>query len=66
MKISAPKISLINDIGTPPNSPRNYTLEITDPSAKIHIANGATPTMPPVKMSNNMTASLSYGSTIEA
>ena len=37
IKINTPKISLINNIGTPPNSPRKYTLEIADSGAKQYI-----------------------------
>ena len=47
IKISTPKISLINIIGTPPNSPRKYTLEIADSGANIHPENEATSIMSP-------------------
>ena len=51
MKISTPKITLINNIGTPPDSPINYTLEIVDSGANIHLGNQDTQTMAPVIMS---------------
>ena len=37
IKISTTEIILINNIGTPPNYPRNYTPEIADKGANTHI-----------------------------
>ena len=37
IKMSNPKISLINDINTPPNHTSNNILEITDLGANIHL-----------------------------
>ena len=54
IKIITPKLSLINNIGTIPNSPINYTLAITDSDANIRISNKSTPTMFQVTMSNNI------------
>ena len=51
-------MSLINNIGTPPNSPRKYALSIADLGGNIDITNEATPKMAPVIMSNKMTAKL--------
>ena len=65
IKISTPKISLINIIGNPPNSPIKYTLAIVDSGANIHISNKATPKVAPVTISNNVTTSLTYGITME-
>ena len=48
IKMSSTKFSLFKNIGTPPNSPRKYTLEIADSGANIHLANEATATMAPV------------------
>ena len=65
IKILTPKISLINNIGTPSNSPRHYKLEIADSGANIHISNEATPTMDPVIIPTNITLRLIDGNTME-
>ena len=65
IKMSSTKFSLFKNIGTPPNSPRKYTLEIADSDVNIHLANESTPTMDPVIISNNMTARLPDVSTVE-
>ena len=44
IKSSTPKISLFNNIGTPPNPPGRCRLETTDSGANIHIANQYTTT----------------------
>ena len=64
IKIITPKISLINDIGSPPNYPRKYTLSISESGENIHLENGAIPTMPPLIIPNNMTASIPDGNTM--
>ena len=50
IKISTPKISLINCIDTTPNPPSNNMLAITDSGANIHLEKQATTTMDPVIM----------------
>ena len=52
IKISNPKIILINCIRTPPNSCYNSTIAIADSGANIHLANQATAIKAPVIMSN--------------
>ena len=52
IEISNPKISLINCIDTPPNTPRNNMLAVTDSGANIHLAKQATTAMDPVIMSD--------------
>ena len=66
IKISTPKISLINNVGIPPNSTSKYTLAISDSGAKIHLANQAIPTMDPVIISKYTTSRLTYGSTMKS
>ena len=66
IKIKTPKVSLNNNIGTPPNSPRKFTLTIVDSDKKIHLENEATPTMAPVIMQNIITARLPYVITMES
>ena len=66
IKTSTPKISLINNIGTPPNSPRKYTLEIADSSANIHIFNESTPIISSVIMSNDMSERPQNGSRMDS
>ena len=65
IKITTPKISLIDNIGPPPNSSGNYTQTVSDLGVNIHIENEAVPTMDPVIISNNMTARLPDVSTVE-
>ena len=65
VKISNPKISLMNFIGTPPTYPGNNTLAIADPGANINLAKQATTTMAPVITSNEITSRLPDGSTME-
>ena len=55
IKMSTPKISLIDNIGTPPNYPRKYTLAISDSGANIHLENEITVIMSPVILSKDMT-----------
>ena len=64
IKIITLKIGSINNIRTPQNSPRKYTLAIVDSGVNIRLANEATQTMAPVIMSNNMTERLPYVITI--
>ena len=52
IEISNSKISLINCIGIPPNSPSNNMLSITDAGANIKLEKKATTKMPPVIISN--------------
>ena len=66
IKISNPKLSLINNIRTPPTYPSKHTLEIADSGANIHISKQATPTMDPVIISKDMTSRLPDGSTTES
>ena len=66
IQISTPKISLINNIGIPPISPRNYTLAIVESGSNIPLSNKATPRMSPVIIQNNMIERLPHGSTIES
>ena len=66
IKMSTTKIILINNIRTPPNSPRKYTPTIIDSGAKFHPENETTQTMSPVIMSKNMTERLPYGSTMDS
>ena len=47
---STPKISLINNIGTPHNSPIKYTPAISDSGANTHIDNESKATMKQVIM----------------
>ena len=63
--MSTTEISLINNTGNRPNSPRKYTLEISESSANIHLANESTPTMAPVIISMDMTARITNGNTME-
>ena len=48
IKISNPKIILINHINTPPNPTSTTMLTIADSGENIHLARQATPTMAPV------------------
>ena len=48
IKTSTPKISLINNIGTPPNYPSKYTLSILESGENIHLEKQATTTVTPV------------------
>ena len=64
IRISNPKTSLINCIGTPPNSPGKNVLEIADSGANIHLSKQATATMAPVITSSDMTSRLPDGSTM--
>ena len=64
--MSTAKISLINNIGTPTNYPRNYTVSIKYSGANIHIDNEDTPKMAPVTMSNSTPARRPYRSTMES
>ena len=65
VKTIIPKISLIKNIGTPPNSPINYTLANVDSGANIHLENEATPTMSSVIISNTITATLTDRRTMD-
>ena len=61
IKISNPKISLINCMGNQPNYPIKNTLEISDSGTNIHISKQATSTMAPYIIKNDMKARLTYG-----
>ena len=65
IKISTPRISLINNIGNPSNYPKKYTLEMAESGVNIHISNEATPRMALVIISKNMTARIPHGSKME-
>ena len=52
IKISNPKISLINHIDTPTNPTSTNMLSIADSGENIHLAIQTTPTMAPVIMDN--------------
>ena len=54
IKMSNPKIILINFIYTPLNPNTTNMLEIADSGANIHLARQATPRMAPVLMDNEM------------
>ena len=64
IKISTPKISLFNNIKTPPTYSIKCTLAITDSGANIHIENKITPKIALVIISNNMNARILYGITM--
>ena len=66
IKISTTKISLINNIGTPPNYHSKYTLAIEYLVTSIHLAKQSTPTMDPFIISKYMKSRLPYGSAIES
>ena len=66
IKISNPKIILINHIDAPPNPTSNNMLSIADSGANIHLEIQATPTMAPVIMDNEIKARLPDGSTMES
>ena len=55
IEISTPKLSLIDNIWTPCNSPSKQTLEIADSGVNIHLSKQATTAMSPVIMSNYIT-----------
>ena len=63
--MSTTEISLINNTGNRPNSPRKHTLEISESGANIHLANESTPTMAPVITSKDMTARITNGNKME-
>ena len=65
IKMITPSLSLINNIGTPPNSPIIHTLSITDSGAYIHLTKKATTKMDPVIMSKDTTERLLDGRTTE-
>ena len=65
IEISNPKISLINCINTPHNPTSNKMLAISDSGANIHLPKQSTTTMDPVIMSNEKTARIPDGSTME-
>ena len=66
MKISNPNISLLNNIGTPPNYPSKRTLEIVDAESNIYLARQDTTQMAPFIMSNDTTERLRDGRTMES
>ena len=66
IKISNPKIILINHVDTLPNPNSNNMLAITDSGANIHLERQSTPTMAPVIINNEMKARLPDGSTMES
>ena len=53
-KVINPKLSLINNIGTPTNSSSKHTLAISDSGMNIYLSKQDTPTMEQVIMSNGM------------
>ena len=65
IKVSTSKLSLINNIGNPPNSPSKHTISIADSGVSIHLSKQDTTTMVPVIMPKDMTEKLPYGSTME-
>ena len=66
IKISNPKISLINFIDNPHNLPSNNMLAIVHSGANIHPEKNTTTKMAPVIMSAEMIARLQDGSTMES
>ena len=66
IKISNPKISLINFIDNPHNLPSNNMLAIVHSGANIHPEKNTTTKMAPVIMSAEMIARLRDGSTMES
>ena len=64
--ISTPKLSFINNIGTPPNYPSKHMLEIAESGANIHLVKQATKTRTPVIMRNYTTARPQDGITMES
>ena len=66
IKISAPKLSLLNNIRTPPNSHITQMLEITYSYVNTHISKQSTSSMVPVIMSNYVTARIPDGSTTQS
>ena len=66
IKISNPKVSLLNHVDTPPNSTSTNMLAIEDSGENIHLARQATPTMAAVIMDNEMKLRLTDGSTMES
>ena len=66
IKISNPKISLMNHINTPTNPTSTNMIAIADSGANIHLARQGTPTISPVMMENEMKARLPNVSTMES
>ena len=66
IKMSAPNVSLINNIGAPNNYPSKHTLEITDSGADIHLYKQSTTIMAPFIISNGTKARLSNGTSIQS
>ena len=66
IEISNPKIILINCIGTPPSSPGNSMIEISDSGANIYLSKQAVTTMDPVIMPNDMIQIIPDGRTMES
>ena len=64
IKVSKPKISLINHMDTPSNTTCTSMLEIADSGANIHLARQSTPAIAPVVIDNEMKARLPDGSTM--
>ena len=64
--MSNPKISLINCIETPPNSPSKNTLLIADSGANIQQEKQGATKMSPVIISNDMTKRLIDEITLES
>ena len=52
IKISNPKIILIDFLESPPNSTSNNMLEISDSGANIHLEKQGTTTIVPIMISN--------------
>ena len=65
IKMSYPKVSLINCVNTPPNPPSNSMLEIPDSGANIHLTKQGTTKTTLVIMPTEMTEILQDGSTME-
>ena len=66
IKISNPKISLINHIDAPPNPTSTNMLAIADSGANIHVARQSTPTILPVVTDNKTKARLPDGRAMES
>ena len=58
IKINTPKISVINNISTPPTFPRKYTLVNADSGSNVYLVNQYTPIIAPVIIPKDMTARL--------
>ena len=66
IEIINPKISLLNSIGDPPNSPGKNKLLIAESGANTYLTKQATKTMSPGIISNDMIERLLYGIIMES